>query len=111
MASCAALIIQSLAANLGVVTGLSSVKLAIVATNLVSMSALIQLFVSNVVSLIVGKHLAEHCRNEYPRVPNFILWVLAEIAIVACDIPEGKHVTHLLEIVKYECSFFYCLIV
>ncbi|KAJ9178931.1 hypothetical protein P3X46_010776 [Hevea brasiliensis] len=55
VASCAALIIQSLAANLGVVT---------------------------------GKHLAEHCKNEYPRVPNFILWILAEIAIVACDIPE-----------------------
>ncbi|CAH2040390.1 unnamed protein product [Thlaspi arvense] len=55
VASVAALIIQSLAANLGVVT---------------------------------GKHLAEHCRIEYPKVPNFILWVLAEIAIVACDIPE-----------------------
>lgn len=40
--------------------------------------------------VILGKHLAEHCRAEYPRVPNFILWVLAEIAIVACDIPEGK---------------------
>ena len=39
---------------------------------------------------ILGKHLAEHCRAEYARVPNFILWVLAEIAIVACDIPEGK---------------------
>ncbi|PON57272.1 NRAMP-like metal transporter [Parasponia andersonii] len=55
VASCAALIIQSMAANLGVVT---------------------------------GKHLAEHCRTEYARVPNFILWVLAEISIVACDIPE-----------------------
>lgn len=55
VASCAALIIQSLAANLGVVT---------------------------------GKHLAEHCRAEYPKVPNFILWILAEMAIVACDIPE-----------------------
>lgn len=55
LASCAALIIQSLAANLGVVT---------------------------------GKHLAEHCRKEYSRVMNFILWILAEIAIVACDIPE-----------------------
>ncbi|XP_008228792.1 PREDICTED: metal transporter Nramp6-like [Prunus mume] len=55
VASCAALIIQSLAANLGVVT---------------------------------GKHLAEHCRAEYPRVTNFILWVLAEISVVACDIPE-----------------------
>lgn len=55
VASCAALVIQSLAANLGVVT---------------------------------GKHLAEHCRAEYEKVPNFILWVLAEISIVACDIPE-----------------------
>ncbi|CDP20716.1 unnamed protein product [Coffea canephora] len=55
LASFAALIIQSLAANLGVVT---------------------------------GKHLAEHCRKEYPKVTNFILWILAEIAIVACDIPE-----------------------
>ncbi|BBG99195.1 NRAMP metal ion transporter 6 [Prunus dulcis] len=51
VASCAALIIQSLAANL-------------------------------------GKAFAEHCRAEYPRVTNFILWVLAEISIVACDIPE-----------------------
>lgn len=55
LASIAALIIQSLAANLGVVT---------------------------------GKHLAEHCRKEYPKVANIILWILAEIAIVACDIPE-----------------------
>ncbi|XP_030515110.2 metal transporter Nramp6-like [Rhodamnia argentea] len=55
VASCAALIIQSLAAKLGVVT---------------------------------GKHLAEHFRMEYPKVANFILWVLAEISIVACDIPE-----------------------
>ncbi|XP_039114118.1 LOW QUALITY PROTEIN: metal transporter Nramp3-like [Dioscorea cayenensis subsp. rotundata] len=55
VASCAALIIQSLASRLGVVT---------------------------------GKHLAEHCRTEYPRIPNFILWILAEIAVVACDIPE-----------------------
>ncbi|KAL2591146.1 hypothetical protein AAZV13_13G327500 [Glycine max] len=38
--------------------------------------------------VVTGKHLAEHCRAEYPRVPNFILWIIAEIAIVACDIPE-----------------------
>ncbi|PWA40970.1 Natural resistance-associated macrophage protein [Artemisia annua] len=55
VASAAALVIQSLAANLGVVT---------------------------------GKHLAEHCKNEYEKVTNFILWILAEISIVACDIPE-----------------------
>ncbi|KAL2338210.1 hypothetical protein Fmac_012656 [Flemingia macrophylla] len=55
VASCAALLIQTMAANLGVVTGM---------------------------------HLAEHCRNEYSRVPNIILWFIAEIAVVACDIPE-----------------------
>lgn len=41
--------------------------------------------------IVAGKHLAEHCRTEYSRGPNFVLWVLAEIAIVACDIPEGDH--------------------
>nr|BBF98065.1 natural resistance associated macrophage protein 1 [Crotalaria juncea] len=55
VASGAALLIQTMAANLGVVT---------------------------------GKHLAEHCRAEYPRTANFILWIIAEVAIVACDIPE-----------------------
>eukprot|EP00250_Pteridium_aquilinum_P025509 c30958_g1_i1 orf=74-529(+) len=55
IASCAALLIQSLAANLGVVT---------------------------------GKHLAEHCKTEYPSKVNFCLWIAAEIAIVASDIPE-----------------------
>ncbi|XP_052116081.1 metal transporter Nramp6-like isoform X1 [Arachis duranensis] len=38
--------------------------------------------------VVTGKHLAEHCRNEYPWATNFILWFIAEIAIVACDIPE-----------------------
>ncbi|EPS72193.1 root-specific metal transporter, partial [Genlisea aurea] len=50
-----ALIIQSLAANLGVST---------------------------------GKHLAEVCRAEYPRVVNICLWLLAETAVIAADIPE-----------------------
>ncbi|KAL4382214.1 hypothetical protein AHAS_Ahas04G0211100 [Arachis hypogaea] len=38
--------------------------------------------------VVTGKHLAEHCRNEYPWATNFILWFIAEIAIVACNIPE-----------------------
>ena len=33
--------------------------------------------------------MAEHCRAEYETVPNFILWMLAELAVIACDIPEG----------------------
>lgn len=55
IATIAGTIIQSLASNLGVVT---------------------------------GRHLAEHCRAEYPAKANFILWILAELAIVASDIPE-----------------------
>ncbi|XP_073107406.1 metal transporter Nramp7.2-like [Elaeis guineensis] len=50
-----ALIIQSLAANLGVTT---------------------------------GKHLAELCKAEYPKYIKFCLWLLAEVAVIAADIPE-----------------------
>lgn len=50
-----ALIIQSLAANLGVTT---------------------------------GKHLSELCRAEYPIYVKYCLWLLAEIAVIAADIPE-----------------------
>ncbi|KAL3513669.1 hypothetical protein ACH5RR_026386 [Cinchona calisaya] len=50
-----ALIIQSLAANLGVIS---------------------------------GKHLAELCKAEYPKYVKYALWVLAEMAVIAADIPE-----------------------
>ncbi|KAI3886580.1 hypothetical protein MKW92_048449 [Papaver armeniacum] len=50
-----ALIIQSLAANLGVTT---------------------------------GKHLAEICKAEYPVFVKISLWLLAELAVIAADIPE-----------------------
>ncbi|KAG8633152.1 metal transporter Nramp5 [Manihot esculenta] len=50
-----ALIIQSLAANLGVST---------------------------------GKHLAELCKVEYPKYVKLCLWLLAEVAVIAADIPE-----------------------
>ncbi|KAK6923725.1 NRAMP family [Dillenia turbinata] len=49
------LIIQSLAANLGVTT---------------------------------GKHLSELCRVEYAASVNYCLWFLAELAVIASDIPE-----------------------
>ncbi|XP_031371629.1 metal transporter Nramp5-like isoform X2 [Punica granatum] len=50
-----ALIIQSLAANLGVTT---------------------------------GKHLSELCKVEYPTLVKYCLWLLAEVAVIAADIPE-----------------------
>ncbi|XP_057450663.1 metal transporter Nramp7.2-like [Lotus japonicus] len=50
-----ALIIQSLATNLGVCT---------------------------------GKHLSELCKAEYPLLVKYCLWLLAEAAVIAADIPE-----------------------
>ncbi|GAB4862096.1 Metal transporter Nramp5, variant 2 [Ancistrocladus abbreviatus] len=50
-----ALIIQSLAANLGVST---------------------------------GRHLSELCKAEYPAIVKYCLWLLAEAAVIAADIPE-----------------------
>ncbi|XP_027150507.1 metal transporter Nramp5-like [Coffea eugenioides] len=50
-----ALIIQSLAANLGVTT---------------------------------GRHLSELCKAEYPKYVKYSLWLLAEVAVIAADIPE-----------------------
>ncbi|TVU33526.1 hypothetical protein EJB05_25349 [Eragrostis curvula] len=50
-----ALLIQTLAANLGVKT---------------------------------GRHLAELCREEYPRYVNIFLWIIAELAVISDDIPE-----------------------
>lgn len=43
----------------------------------------------NLLGLLLGKHLAEHFREEYPKKINFILWLLAEGAVIAADIPEG----------------------
>ncbi|CAL5035798.1 unnamed protein product [Urochloa decumbens] len=50
-----ALLIQTLAANLGVKT---------------------------------GKHLAELCREEYPRYVTICLWITAELAVICDDIPQ-----------------------
>jgi manganese transport protein len=38
--------------------------------------------------IATGRDLAQSCRDNYPRSVNYMLWVLAEIAIVACDLAE-----------------------
>jgi manganese transport protein len=38
--------------------------------------------------VVTGHDLAQACRAEYSRGVNVILWVLAEIAIAACDLAE-----------------------
>ncbi|XP_076455743.1 metal transporter nramp1 homolog [Babylonia areolata] len=37
---------------------------------------------------VTGMHLAEVCRQEYPRVPRLVLWMMTEIAIIGSDIQE-----------------------
>ena len=93
IASCAALVIQSLAASLGVVTGqfyetCSTSTYPCFIEHIFFFPCECCWYFSNF-HYMIGKHLAEHCRAEYPKVTNFILWLLAELAVVACDIPEG----------------------
>jgi manganese transport protein len=38
--------------------------------------------------LVAGKDLARLCRERYPRPVAMMLWIFAEIAIVACDVAE-----------------------
>jgi len=38
--------------------------------------------------IVTGRDLAQACRDHYPRPVAFVLWVLCEIAICACDLAE-----------------------
>ena len=38
--------------------------------------------------IVTGRDLAQACRDAYPRPVSFALWILCEIAIVACDLAE-----------------------
>src|SRR5262249_35319841 len=38
--------------------------------------------------LVTGHDLAQACRAEYSRPVNFVLWLLAEVAIAATDLAE-----------------------
>ncbi len=38
--------------------------------------------------IVTGRDLAQACRDHYPRPVSFVLWVLCEIAIAACDLAE-----------------------
>jgi len=38
--------------------------------------------------IVSGRDLAQACRESYPRPVAYILWVLCEIAIAACDLAE-----------------------
>ena len=38
--------------------------------------------------IVAGRDLAQACRDRYSRPVTFILWVLCELAIIACDLAE-----------------------
>ena len=38
--------------------------------------------------IVTGRDLAQACRDNYPRPVSYILWILGEIAIAACDLAE-----------------------
>ena len=38
--------------------------------------------------IVTGRDLAQACRDQYPRPVVYILWVLCEVAIAACDLAE-----------------------
>ena len=35
--------------------------------------------------IVTGKHLAEHCYDSFPRLPNVLLWIMVEIAVIGSD--------------------------
>jgi len=38
--------------------------------------------------IVTGRDLAQACRDHYSRPVSFVLWILCEIAICACDLAE-----------------------
>jgi len=38
--------------------------------------------------IVTGRDLAQACRAHYSRRTNFILWLMCEVAIIACDLAE-----------------------
>ncbi|KEH31517.1 putative NRAMP family protein [Medicago truncatula] len=68
----------------GAIAGYSLLWLLMWAT---AMGLLIQLLSARL-GVATGKHLAELCREEYPRWARYVLWVMAEFALIGSDIQE-----------------------
>ncbi|RDX89295.1 Metal transporter Nramp3, partial [Mucuna pruriens] len=68
----------------GAIAGYSLLWLLMWAT---VMGLLIQLLSARL-GVATGKHLAELCREEYPRWAGMVLWVMAELALIGSDIQE-----------------------
>lgn len=51
------------------------------------MAVLLQTLSSRL-GIVTRRDLAQACRDEYPRAVSYALWILCELAIVACDLAE-----------------------
>ena len=40
--------------------------------------------------VVTGQHLAQVCRDQYPRIPRYMLWIAMELAIIGSDIQVLK---------------------
>lgn len=68
----------------GAIAGYSLLWLLMWAT---VMGLLIQMLSARV-GVATGRHLAELCREEYPNWARFLLWFMAEVALIGADIQE-----------------------
>src|SRR3954468_19384500 len=50
--------------------------------------ALLLQTLSSRLGIVTRRDLAQACRDEYPRSISYVLWILCELAIVACDLAE-----------------------
>ena len=67
---------------------------------LATLMGLLVQFLACKLGLIAQRDLAQQCRQSYPRYLTWFLWVMAEIAIIASDIPvrsPSQHHTSGLE--------------
>jgi len=53
-----------------------------------SVAAMLLQTLSLRLGLVTGKDLARACRDNYPPAVNRLLWLAAELAIIACDVAE-----------------------
>ncbi len=53
-----------------------------------SFAAIILQFLSQKLGIVTKKDLAKLCRESYNPKINFVMWILAELAIIACDLAE-----------------------
>jgi manganese transport protein len=53
-----------------------------------NLMALLLQTLSSRLGIVTRRDLAQACRDEYPRAVSYTLWILCELAIIACDLAE-----------------------